>query len=266
MKPYVFLSHNSGDAEILFRLKEMLVEKTRETVDFFLSSDHRSIKAGLNWVEQIFLALSKSSLLFTFLSPRSISSQWIFFEAGLAHGREIRVIPVGIMGVNIGEVPAPMGLLQGFNIKSVADLNHMIQIINDAFGYSFPLNFTHRDLDWFENGATKVEISLADGTHDFRVFTATAGGETPHELLKIELADVRMRVEFTKSWESIGILNEGRFVGRFKFFRGSTPNDVGLHDFTWNGSEFRGSAKLDSGRWNIEGIIWRPEAPSKEAV
>jgi hypothetical protein len=63
MKPCVFLSHSSGDAETLLRLKDMLVEKTSETIEFFLSSDDRSMKAGLNWTEEIFKTLSKSLLL-----------------------------------------------------------------------------------------------------------------------------------------------------------------------------------------------------------
>jgi hypothetical protein len=169
------------------------------------------------------------------------------------------------MGVDIGKVPAPMGLFQGFSIKSASDLNHMIKIINDAFGYSFPLGLTRRDFNRFESGVTGSEKPLIDGTHDFRVFTISPSGETAHERLKIELSGVRMRV-VSRSWESIGILNEGRFVGRFKYSRGSTAKDVGLPDLTWNGSEFRGSAKIDSGGWNVEGLVWRPEAFSSEAV
>jgi hypothetical protein len=255
VKPIVFISHSSRDADAMGRLKDLLVVKTSGTVEFFLSSDGTSIATGHNWIEEIFLALSKASVLFAFLSPSSLQSQWMFFEAGLAYNRRIRVIPVGIFGVDIGEIPPPLGLLQGFNIESAIGLNKIIETINAVFSHSHPLSFRQQDFDLYEG---KMAVTaLDDGAYDFQVLSSTPDGERAHHLVHVEINAPRMTVR-SKSWESFGIIDQHRFVGRFKYMRGNSPDELGLHDFLWNGKEFVGSAKLDSGKWFAENLIWRP--------
>lgn len=257
MKPMVFLSHSSRDAEALIRLKKLLVEKTSGTVEFFLSSDEVSIIYGHNWIEQILTALSKASVSFTFLSPNSLHSQWIFFEAGLAYQRGIQVVSVGILGVNIGEVPPPLGLLQGFNLDSAKGLGKIVKILNDCFAYSCPTEFTKTDFDIFEKDILESTSAVSEGHHEFRVFSVTLDGERPHEIIEVQIEPPKMIVK-AKTWESFGIVERNRYVGRFKFHRGNSPHDLGIHDFVWNGKEFIGSAKIDSGRWFSEGLVWRP--------
>jgi TIR domain len=256
MKPLIFLSHSSRDADALVRLKKLLVERTSSTVDLFLSSDGVSITAGRKWIDDVLSALSQATVVFTFLSPNALHSQWVFFEAGLAYNRNIQVVPVGIFGVDVGEIPPPLGLLQGFNLDSPAGLRTLVEILNTSLGTSYRSAFIDRDFAYFEK-KTDVFPTLADGMHVYRVFSLTKDGEIPHELLEVEIQYPRMTVR-TKMWESYGIVEQNRYVGRFRFFRGNSPHDLGIHDFTFNGQEFTGSAKLDSGKWFAEGLIWRP--------
>jgi hypothetical protein len=60
----------------------MFVEKTHGTIDVFLSSDGQSIQLGHNWVAEVQNALERARFMAVFLTPNSIQSGWIHFEAG----------------------------------------------------------------------------------------------------------------------------------------------------------------------------------------
>ncbi|MBK7142585.1 MAG: hypothetical protein IPH75_10940 [bacterium] len=107
-KPTIFLSHSSIDKEPLQRLKQLFIEKTGHTIDVFVS----------------------------------VGSNWIYFEAGHAYARGLRVVPVGFLGVDLYSISPPLGLLQGFNIASAGGLNNLITTSNDLFDYRHELSFT----------------------------------------------------------------------------------------------------------------------------
>lgn len=50
--------------------------------------------------------------MFVFISPHSLRSNWLFFESGFAYSRDIKVVPVGILGVDLGTLSPPLSLLQ----------------------------------------------------------------------------------------------------------------------------------------------------------
>ncbi|HEX6747102.1 MAG TPA: toll/interleukin-1 receptor domain-containing protein [Longimicrobium sp.] len=258
-KHLVFLSHSSRDGAVVRRIKDLLVHRTGGTVAFFCSSDNESIPFGRNWINKILSSLDQADLFFAFLSPNSLGSQWIFFEAGIAHQRDIPTVPVGIAGVDIGKAPPPLAILQGFNLMPDG-LEKMMAVINSTFGFSLPTAFDDADYSSLR-GETVETISLGDGTHRFQVFSIDDNGETPHERIAVQVQGTTMTVrstQRTEAWESVGILDQNRYTGRFKYSRGGSPEDVGSHDFVWNGREFVGSAKLDSGRWYVDNLIWRP--------
>jgi len=144
-KPILFLSHSSKDRDYLSKLKFQLIEKTGRTFEIFLSSDGQSMPLGKNWVHSVEKALNDSKLMFVFISPNSINSNWIYFESGFAYSKNIKVIPVGINGVDLNRVPAPLSLLQGFNINSEEGLNNLIAIINSEFEFSHKEIFNKQD-------------------------------------------------------------------------------------------------------------------------
>ena len=141
MKPTVFLSHSSRDQAVLGAFKTALEEKTGRAVQFFLSSDGQSIPLGRNWVHRIEQALDSAAMMIVFLSPASITSQWIFFEAGYAHSKGVRVVPVAFAGFDMAHLKPPLSLLQGFNLRGADGMNNIITLINQQFDFAFSEDF-----------------------------------------------------------------------------------------------------------------------------
>jgi hypothetical protein len=133
----VFFSHSSRDEKVLSRLKTKLLEKfgepSEDMLKIFLSSDGKSIPFGKNWVYELEKALDGAKLMFVFLSPNSIDSHWLSFEAGIAYKNGIDVVPVGIIGVDLFELGMPFGLLQGFNVQDKDGLNNIVSKIKKVF-------------------------------------------------------------------------------------------------------------------------------------
>ena len=127
-KPTLFFSHSSKDKDVILSIKNKLNSATGGVMDIFMSSDGQSIPFGTNWIHKIEEGLQVAKIMFVFVTENSISSGWIYFEAGYAYSKGIQVIPVGI-GVDIGSLKAPLNLLQGFNISSEDSLNNFITII-----------------------------------------------------------------------------------------------------------------------------------------
>lgn len=145
LKPTVFLSHSSTDKAYIKKVKEILSTRTSKTVDFFQSSDGESIPFGNNWVHKIEENLNKAKIMFVFISPKSVTSSWIYFESGFAYSKGINVIPVGICGVDIGQMKPPLNLLQGFNISNEDGLGNLITILNRIFETDFNKKFEEAD-------------------------------------------------------------------------------------------------------------------------
>lgn len=136
-KPVVFFSHSSRDRDVVLPIRDQLLTGTGNAINVFMSSDGASIPFGRNWLREIEDALSICKLMFVWLTPNSLLSSWIPFEAGHAYARNIHVVPIGFLGTSLSKVPAPLNLLQGFDITSAAGLNNIVATINKQFGLTF---------------------------------------------------------------------------------------------------------------------------------
>lgn len=143
-KPTIFFSHSSKDKDLVVAIKDKLIEYTGSTIDIFVSSDGQSIPFGTNWIHKVEEELNDAKIMFVFVTENSISTGWIYFEAGFAYSKKIQVIPVGI-GINVGSLKAPLNMLQGFNIVSEESLNNIITILNRKFDYNHVERFTKED-------------------------------------------------------------------------------------------------------------------------
>ncbi|MBE2226813.1 MAG: toll/interleukin-1 receptor domain-containing protein [Ignavibacteria bacterium] len=146
-KPIIFFSHSSKDRDCLVKLKEFFVSKTSNTIDVFLSSDGQSIPLGKDWIHKIQDSLNNSKIMIIFLTPNSINSQWVYFESGYTYSRNIRVIPVGFLGIDLNHIKPPLSILQGFNINTEEGLNNLIGIINEEFSFNHELSFTKNEFN-----------------------------------------------------------------------------------------------------------------------
>ena len=116
-KPTLFFSHSSKDKDMVLAIKNKVMQYTSGTLEIFQSSDGESIPFGTNWIHKVEEGLKEAKVMFVFVTEKSVASGWIYFEAGYAYSKGVHVIPVGI-GVNVGDLKAPLNLLQGFNITS----------------------------------------------------------------------------------------------------------------------------------------------------
>ncbi|WP_163935923.1 toll/interleukin-1 receptor domain-containing protein [Paraferrimonas sp. SM1919] len=144
-KPTIFFSHSSLDKEYISLLKGKLSKKTAKTIEIFQSSDGESIPFGNNWVHKVEESLNNARIMLVFVSPLSMASSWIYFEAGYSYSKDVRVIPIGICGIDVGQLRPPLNLLQGFNISNSEGLNNLITVINREFGCDFEEGFTEQD-------------------------------------------------------------------------------------------------------------------------
>ena len=145
-KPTLFFSHSSKDKDMVLAIKTKVMKYTSGTLEIFQSSDGESIPFGTNWIHKVEEGLKEAKVMFVFVTENSISSGWIYFEAGYAYSKGVHVIPVGV-GVSVGDLKAPLNLLQGFNITSADSLNNFLSIINREFNYQFQPQFTDDDYD-----------------------------------------------------------------------------------------------------------------------
>lgn len=160
-KPTIFFSHSSKDRDLVLSIKNKLDVITGGTMEIFMSSDGQSIPFGTNWIHKIEEGLKSAKLMFVFVTENSISSGWIYFEAGYAYSKGIQVIPVGI-GVDIGALKAPLNLLQGFNVLSEDSLNNFITIVNRTFDYRFLNGFEYSDYIKVVKKLTVEELKEAE--------------------------------------------------------------------------------------------------------
>ncbi len=137
-KPIIFFSHSSQDRDALLPIREQLVEGTGSAIEVFMSSDGASIPFGRNWLKEIEEALGECRLMFVWMTPSSLNSNWIPFESGYAYSKGIKVVPIGYDGIRLENLPAPLSMLQGFNVTSAASLNNIVAIINQEFELTFP--------------------------------------------------------------------------------------------------------------------------------
>ena len=126
-KPTLFFSHSSKDKDMVLAIKSKVMQYTSGTLEIFQSSDGESIPFGTNWIHKVEEGLKEAKVMFVFVTEKSVASGWIYFEAGYAYSKGVHVIPVGI-GINVGDLKAPLNLLQGFNITSADSLNNFLHI------------------------------------------------------------------------------------------------------------------------------------------
>ena len=190
-KSTIFFSHSSLDKDVVLLIKDKIYDITKGTIDIFMSSDGQSIPFGTNWIHKIEEGLNTSQIMFVFVTENSLSSGWIYFEAGYAYNKGISVVPVGL-GVDIGSLKPPLNLLQGFNITSSEGLNNFVTILNREFKTTFDDLF---DLNDFEKVLHLLNIEnnkyKAIGDYiDRVVFHIEGRDEINNELVPVDLYSI----------------------------------------------------------------------------
>lgn len=120
--PYVFISHDSRDAELAALFSDLVRVVTANMIRCFRSSDSQGtegIAFGDEWYGKVVDALDAASDVVCLLTPRSLERPWILFEAGMARGMRHHRPVFGLL-LGIGDVgTSPFAQFQ--NCAATAD-------------------------------------------------------------------------------------------------------------------------------------------------
>lgn len=94
MKPIIFVSHISDEAEVAIWIKKSISKLLLGGVQFFVSSDGTAIVGGDRWLNKIEEGLRDARVVLVLCSARSVLRPWVNFEAGGAWIAGKRVVPI----------------------------------------------------------------------------------------------------------------------------------------------------------------------------
>lgn len=100
-KPFVFISHDTRDADIAEAFSKLLKSVSTGMLKSFRSSDNlgtEGIEYGSEWYPKIIKNLEDSSDVICLFTELSINKPWILFEAGMAKGK----LNTTILGIAVG--------------------------------------------------------------------------------------------------------------------------------------------------------------------
>ena len=89
-RPFVFISHDSRDAEVAELFSKLLSSVSAGVLKSFRSSDRKGnqgIEYGVEWYPEIMKKLESASDVVCLLTQNSIDRPWILYEAGVAKGK-----------------------------------------------------------------------------------------------------------------------------------------------------------------------------------
>lgn len=104
LSPFVFISHDSRDAELAKAFGELLKKASTGVVKYFCSSDRsgkEGIEYGSEWYPTIIEKVEKASDVVCLLTERSIHRPWLLYEAGMAKGKKNSKVSGLVLGTDI---------------------------------------------------------------------------------------------------------------------------------------------------------------------
>jgi hypothetical protein len=127
----VLISHSSKDAAIADALSEVISRCSPRQIAPWHSSDrtaHGGIAAGQRWFEKVRTELKASRSVIVLLTPNSVTSSWVQFEAGFGAGSgNLEIIPVVYGLADPNEVPDPLTHWQIYRIGQLEDCIHFLE-------------------------------------------------------------------------------------------------------------------------------------------
>lgn len=130
----VFISHDTGDADLAEAFANLLQDVSGGILKSFRSSDKKGtsgIEFGTEWYKAIMSRLGDATDVVALLTPRSLHRPWILYEAGVAKGK-LNTNVLGIaLGVPLEKVSAgPFGQFQNCGDDEDSLTKLVIQLLN----------------------------------------------------------------------------------------------------------------------------------------
>jgi len=134
------ISHSSRDTEIAGSLAELLRKSSLSQLQPWFSSDtsQGGIAAGQRWFDRVHRELRESKAIIVLVTPNSLSSSWVQFEAGFGAGAaDLELMPVTFSVPDRTKVPNPLSHWQMFSIDTRDEVLTFTKKVLDAFSIHF---------------------------------------------------------------------------------------------------------------------------------
>lgn len=134
IKPLVFISHDTRDAELAEAFSRLLSSVSAGVLKSFRSSDKRGnqgIAYGVEWYPEIMKKLGDASDVVALLTHNSVDRPWILYEAGVAKGKletPLLGVAIGIPLNKVNDGPFAQFQNSGDDVDSLTKL--VVQLVN----------------------------------------------------------------------------------------------------------------------------------------
>ncbi len=135
---HAFISHISEEAAEARALKTAL-EQALDGVQIFVSAS--DLHLGDPWLGEIQKALREARVLIALCSPASLRRPWLNFESGAGWGRRLPVVPVCIRGLRKDDLPDPLHIFQGLELRDALALTTLAERLCEVLGTTLRAGF-----------------------------------------------------------------------------------------------------------------------------
>lgn len=137
----VMISHSSTDVDLAQSVSSLISRCSLQQIKPWFSSDRSGtggMQAGDRWFDRIRSELSKSKACIVLLTPTSVESAWVQFEAGFgAASGKLEIIPI-LFGIrDISLIPDPISHWQIFRTDNNEDCASFLEKLFVQMGVHF---------------------------------------------------------------------------------------------------------------------------------
>ena len=199
IKPLVFISHDTRDAELADAFSKLLSSVSAGVLKSFRSSDkkgNQGIAYGVEWYPEIMNKLSEASDVVALLTQHSVDRPWILYEAGVAKGK----LGTPLLGIAIG-VPlnkannGPFAQFQNSSddVDSLTKL--VVQLVKRIPDSEPDRNIIKTQVEIFKDKAEKILAELPEEEKDNTELMEDSTVARLFEEIKIMFQDLPARID-----------------------------------------------------------------------
>ena len=196
--PFVFISHDSRDAEIAEHFSKLLSSVSAGVLKSFRSSDRKGnqgIEYGVEWYPEIMKRLESASDVVCLLTQNSIDRPWILYEAGVAKGKLDTTVHGLALGIPLQNASSgPFAQFQNCDDAEDSITQLVIQLVS-----KIPNAEPDRDVVKMQVGTFKARIATQPKNTPSPKQTKAEAGEAStakmFEEIKVMFQDLPARIE-----------------------------------------------------------------------